>query len=230
MFSYTGGKNISEPLRLPQADFGDNQARLKTYQDGRFNRRLDRSVDPQDVSQRAVISALYELPFGPGKHWNPANSVVRKLIEGWQLTTIGTFQTGLPIAVTGATNFLSGRPDSTGQSAKLDNPTQQRWFNTDVFVNPPEYTYGNVGRTLPDVRGPGTINYDLSVLKSVLITERVNVQFRAEAFNVFNHVNLGLPASGFVAGPDGRNSSGSFGVITSARDPRQIQLGLKLRF
>jgi hypothetical protein len=230
MFSYTGGKIISDPLRLPQADFGENQARLKTYQDGRFNRRLDRSVDPQDVSQRAVISALYELPFGPGKHWNPANAAVRKILEGWQLTTIGVFQTGLPIGVTGANNFLAGRPNSTGESAKLENPTPQRWFKTDVFANPPEYTYGNAGRVLPDVRAPGTVNWDISVLKSIFITERVNLQVRAEAFNAFNHVNLGIPASGFVAGPDGKNSSGSFGVITSARDPRQIQFGLKLRF
>jgi hypothetical protein len=230
MLSYTGGKIVSDPMRLPQADFGENQARLKAYQDGKFNRTLDRSVDPQDVSQRAVISALYELPFGQGKHWNPSNVVVRKLAEGWQLTTIGTLQAGLPVAVTGANNFLASRPNSTGQSAKISNPTAAKWFNTDVFMNPPEYTFGNVGRTLPDVRAPGTINWDISVLKSVLVTERVNLQLRAEAFNVFNHVNLGLPNSGFVAGPDGKNSSGSFGVITSARDPRQIQLGLKVRF
>jgi len=87
-----------------------------------------------------------------------------------------------------------------------------------------------VGRTLPDVRAPGTVNWDVSVLKMILVTERVNLQFRAEAFNLLNHVNLGLPSSGFVAGPDGKNSSGSFGVISSARDARQVQFGLKLRF
>lgn len=230
MFSYTGGKVISDPLRLPQADFGENQARMKSYQNGKFKRSLDRSVDPQDVSERAVISALYELPFGPGKHWNPGSAVVRSLVGGWQLTTIGVFQTGLPVAVTGANNFLAGRPDSTGQSAELSNPTAEKWFNTDVFVNPAEYTFGNVGRTLPDVRSPGTVNFDISVLRTFTVTERVNVQFRAEAFNAFNHVNLGMPNSAFVAGSDGKNSSGSFGVITSARDPRQVQLGLKLRF
>lgn len=230
MVSYTGGKNISEPMRLPQADFGDNNARMKAYQDGAYNRRLDRSVDPQDVSQRLVASVLYELPFGPGKLWNPANGVVRALVAGWQVTTIATFQTGLPIGITGANNFLSDRPNSTGQSAKLENPTASKWFNTGVFVNPPEYTHGNIGRVLPDVRAPGTHNWDISLLRTMRLTERVNLQFRAEAFNAFNQVNLGIPAGGFVAGPDGKNSSGSFGVITSARDPRNIQLGLKVRF
>lgn len=232
MFSYTNGKLVSDPLRLPQADFGENADRMKTYQDGKFNRTLDRSVDPQDVSQRAVISGVYELPFGQGKRWNPSNSVARKLAGGWLVTTIGTMQTGLPIGVTGANNFLAARPNSTGQSAKLDNPTAAKWFDTNAFINPPEYTQGNISRTLPDVRGPGTVNWDISLLKSTAITERVSVQFRAEAFNALNHANLGLPGSGFVAGTDGKNSSGSFGVIsgTGLRDPRLIQFGLKLRF
>ena len=83
---------------------------------------------------------------------------------------------------------------------------------------------------LPDVRAPGDVNWDLSLVKATQIKERLQLQFRAEAFNFLNHVNLGIPNATFVAGPDGKNSSGSFGVITTARDPRQIQLGLKLRF
>jgi hypothetical protein len=230
MFSYTGGKVISDSLALPQSDFGENAARESGFQDGKYNRRAERAVDPQDVAQRAVISSVYELPFGPGQRWNVSNAFLSRIVGGWQINTIGTFQTGLPIAITGANNQLASRPNSTGQSAKLENPTAARWFNTDAFVNPPEFTYGNVGRTLPDVRSPGTVNWDLSLLKSTQITEGVNLQFRAEAFNVFNHVNLGQPGTAFVPGANGKNSSGAFGVITSARDPRQIQLGLKLRF
>jgi hypothetical protein len=230
MFSYTAGKVISDPLRLPQADFGENQARMKTYQDGKFNRALDRAIDPQDVSQRAVLSVVYALPFGPGKRWNPSIGAIRKLVEGWQATTIGMIQAGLPVAVVGANNFLATRPNSTGKSPKLDNPTAAKWFDTTTFVNPPEYTQGNISRSLPDVRTPGTVNWDVSLLKSTAITERVSLQFRAEAFNILNHVNLGLPDISFVAGADGKNSSGAFGTITSARDPRRIQLGMKLRF
>jgi hypothetical protein len=139
-------------------------------------------------------------------------------------------QTGQPVIITGANNNQATRPDSTGQSAKLDNPTPTRWFNTDAFVNPPLFTVGNTGRVLPDVRNPGTVNWDLSAIKNTTITEKVTLQFRAEAFNFLNHVNYGRPNGGFSAGPDGRNQSATFGVITSARDARVMQFGLKVLF
>jgi hypothetical protein len=139
-------------------------------------------------------------------------------------------QTGIPLNVTGANNQRASRPDSTGVSAKLDNPTAARWFDTTQFVNPAPFTFGNVGRTLPDVRAPGTVNWDLSFIKNTRLVERGNLQFRAEMFNFLNHVNLGIPNTGFSPGPDGRNQSGAFGTITSARDARTIQLALKLSF
>jgi len=89
---------------------------------------------------------------------------------------------------------------------------------------------GNVGRALPDVRTPGTLNFDFSAIKDSRITERLSLQFRAESFNFLNHVNLGAPNTTFRAGPDGKNSSGTFGVINSARDARVIQFGMKLIF
>jgi hypothetical protein len=139
-------------------------------------------------------------------------------------------QTGIPLVIRGANNFQANRPNATGQSVKIDNPTAQRWFNTDAFVNPPNFTFGNIGRALPDVRTPGTTNFDLSLIKNTRITERLNLQFRGEAFNFLNHVNLGAPNGNFTAGPDGKNSSASFGTINSARDARVMQLGLKVIF
>jgi len=224
MFNFTGGKIISEGLGTP-VDFGAiEQTNVTAYQDSKFNRTLERSVDPTDVSKRAVVSLLYELPFGRGANgWN-------KLIGGWQVNTIGIMQTGLPVVVTGANNFRATRPNSTGASATLEEPSANRWFNTTAFINPPNYTFGNIGRALPDVRGPGTFNWDLSLIKNTRITERFNLQFRAEAFNFLNSVNLGLPAGGFSPGANGLNQSGTFGTITSARDARNVQLGLKLLF
>jgi len=220
MFNFTGGKVISEGMNSP-VDFGAvEQTNEVGYQDGKFNRRLERSVDPTDVSKRAVMSLLYELPFFKSN----------KLLGGWQVNTIGIMQTGVPVLVSGANNFLASRPDSTGQSAKLENPSAARWFNTDVFVNPPSFTFGNIGRALPDVRGPGTFNWDLSFIKNTRFAERYNLQFRAEMFNFLNSVNLGLPARGFTPGASGRNISGTFGTIVSARDARNIQLALKLSF
>jgi hypothetical protein len=224
MVNFTGGKIISEGMGSP-VDFGSvEQTNQTTYQDGRFNRRLERSVDPTDVSKRGVVSLLYELPFGRGA------GMFNKVIGGWQVNTIGIMQTGLPVVISGANNFRASRPNSTGESAKLDAGSATRWFNTDAFINPANYTFGNVGRALPDVRGPGTFNWDLSFIKNTRVTERVNVQFRAEMFNFMNNVNLGIPNGAFVAGPNGKNQSGTFGTITSARDARNIQLGLKLLF
>jgi hypothetical protein len=224
LFSYTGGKVISDSLATP-VNFGPiEQANEISWQVGKYNRRLNRSVDPDDVSSRGVVSILYELPFGRG------HRVTDKLIGGWQVNTIGTMQTGLPLILRGASNFLADRPNSTGKSAKLDNPSRNGWFDTNQFINPPDFTYGNIGRVLPDVRTPGTVNWDLSLMKNTKITERVNLQFRAEAFNFLNHVNLGSPNVTFTAGADGKNRSGSFGLITSARDARIGQLGLKLIF
>ena len=225
LVSFTGGKVISDSLANP-VNFGSvEQVNQISYQDGKYNRKLERSVDPTDVSRRAVVSLLYELPFGKG------SGLVSKVIGGWQVNSIGIMQTGLPILITGATNFLASRPNSTGATANLNGGgTAQRWFDTSQFVNPPDYTYGNVGRVLPDVRGPGTVNWDLSAIKNARFRERFNLQFRAEAFNFLNHVNLGIPNGSFTAGTDGKNINGAFGTITSARDARNIQFGLKLIF
>ena len=88
-----------------------------------------------------------------------------------------------------------------------------------MFVNPPLYTYGNLGRVLPDVRNPGVINVDLSVVKNWEIRERIRLQFRAESFNLSNTPAFGQPAANI-------NGLGA-GTITSAGDPRRIQFGLK---
>jgi hypothetical protein len=229
-FAFTGGKKMSDSALVP-IDFGPIEQVTETgFQDGLYNRRENRSIDPADISKRAVISALYELPFGTGKMWNPSNVVVKKLVGGWQVNTIGVMQSGLPVIVRGASNFAANRPNSTGQSAKLDNPTRMMWFNTSVFVNPPNYQFGNLGRVLPDVRGPGTVNFDLSLIKDTRIHERVNLQFRAESFNFLNKVNLGQPNGSFTAGTDGKNANANFGTINSARDARINQLALKIIF
>ena len=228
-FAFTGGKRMSDGMNVP-VNFGPvEQTNERVFQNGLFDRQANKSVDPTDVSQRGVLSLLYELPFG--KSGSPA---LRKIIGGWQINSIGVMQTGIPLIIRGASNFQANRPNSTGESAKLSNPTQERWFNTDAFVNPPDFTFGNVGRVLPDVRTPGTVNFDLSLLKDTFIGERVNVQFRVEAFNFLNHVNLGGrtngPNTAFRAGPDGKNSSANFGRVLSARDARIVQFGLKIIF
>ena len=98
-------------------------------------------------------------------------------------------------------DYRSEQP--TRYASQLDRPERKtrairlgsQWFNTSAFINPPTYTFGNVGRVLPDVRNPGVINVDLSVIKDFSIRENANLQFRAQSFNVANHVNLGFPTT-----------------------------------
>lgn len=218
--SYTFGKIISDSAVTP-INFGPGIEQVGTvgYQYGLYDRRAERSVDPTDVSQRLVVSVVYELPFGKGR-----------IFGGWQINNITTVQSGVPVVLRGANNQRADRPNSTGVSAKLDKRTADRWFDTTQFVNPPQFTLGNVGRVLPDVRNPGTFNMDLSLIKDTRIRERLRLQFRAEAFNWLNHVNLGLVNASFSPGPDGRNVNGAMGTINSARDARILQFGLKLIF
>jgi hypothetical protein len=230
--AFTGGKKISDSLANP-VDFGAvEQVNENSFQNGLYDRQSQKGVDPTDVSRRLVISGIYELPFGRGRRFDPENAVMRKIVGGWQINTIGVLQTGLPLTVRGANNQGADRPNSTGTSAELakGERTAQRWFDTAQFVNPALFTLGNIGRSLPDVRHPGTVNWDLSLIKDTTIGERLNVQFRAEAFNFLNHVNYGLVNDSFSPGADGKNASATFGTINSARDARVMQLGLKLIF
>ena len=87
-----------------------------------------------------------------------------------------------------------------------------------------------MGRTLPDARTPGVVNLDFSLIKNIQIRERFKLQLRGESFNVANHANLLPPDTSFVAGANGRNSSATFGTVTAARDPRIVQVGMKLIF
>ena len=98
--------------------------------------------------------------------------------------------------------------------------TPERWFNTAVFAFPAPGTFGNAGRNIVD--GPGFHSFNASLIKNTSLSERINLQLRAEAFNLFNHPNFNLPDN-FLGSP-------TFGQITSARDPRHLQFGLKFVF
>ena len=171
-----------------------------------------------------MMSGIYQLPF------QFKQRIIQAIAGGWQINNITTLQTGQPLTIRGANNQRADRPNSTGVSAASDNPSAARWFNTGAFVNPPNFTLGNVGRALPDVRAPGLFNMDLSLIKETRIGERLRLQFRAEAFNVLNRTNLAFPNMSFGAGADGKNNNAAFATITSARDARIGQVALKLIF
>ncbi|MBI1897413.1 MAG: hypothetical protein HYS04_12950, partial [Acidobacteria bacterium] len=149
------------------------------------------------------------------------------LAGGWNIGAIVTLQDGSPVGLTVQTNttnaFTPGalRPNVLRDPALPQGDRRvERWFDTSALTPPPAYTFGNAGRAL--LTGPGLANVDLSLLKNFAFTERWNLQFRAEAFNVFNHSNFDDPGRALA--------SPNFGVITAARPARTLQLGLKLNF
>jgi hypothetical protein len=199
------------------------------------NLRLERSVAPQDISQRLVISYVWELPVGRGKkYWSTAPRVLDLTLGGWQINGITTFQRGQPITVGNAIATTSGatRPNNIGRSARKSGSVQGRlnqFFDRSVFTAPGPFEDGNTARTLPDVRGDGNRNFDLSIFKSFAVKEKKQVQFRAEFFNIFNTVQFAPPGSSGTGSSSFGNAD--FGVISVQRnDPRNVQLALKFLF
>ena len=221
--SWTASKNISDASATLGQTVGHQDA---------YNRSASRSLVEADIPQRFTSSFSYELPIGKGKrigaNWNRAGDL---LLGGWQVNTIISRQSGFPLAITNSpntANSLGGtqRPNSKGINASFSGRTQDRlnaFLNAAAFSTPDPFTYGNVGRTLPNVRGPRLSNMNLSVFKTFPVTEKLMLQFRTEAFNVTNSPMFGLPNQAF--------GSTAFGTITSTQNtPRQLQLALRLYF
>jgi hypothetical protein len=196
------------------------------------NLRPERGPSNFDSRHRFVLSYSYDLPFGKGRRYFADDGWVSTLLSGWQTLGIVTLQSGRPFTVallpeidnsgTGRSVLGFGandRPNVVGDP-NLSSPSADRWFNTAAFVFPAPGTFGNAGRNI--LRGPGYQNVNASLVKNTSLTERLNLQFRAEVFNLFNHPNLNLPDN-FLGSP-------TFGRITSARDPRHLQFGVKLLF
>lgn len=197
-----------------------------------LNLRAERAVSDFDARHRFTFSFVYELPF----KLESAPGVARRLAAGWQLTGVGTFQSGSPLAPilttdnSGTGDFFD-RPNLVGDPfAPGPGCSQTRipacWFNPAAFAVPPKGQFGNAGRNL--LVGPGLANFDLGVFKNNRISERFNIQFRAQFYNLVNHTNFASPTLSFPA---------NFGVVRATRAPRgdasssrQIEFGLKIYF
>jgi len=179
-----------------------------------------------DVRHRAVFSYVYDLPFGKGKKMDAGNTVVNKVIGGWQMSGITTLTTGRPFTpglAAGVNNGAPSWPNRLACSGKLDNPTADRWFDRDCFAAPPAFTYGNVGRGI--LYSPGIVNFDTSFVKNNRFGagERFNAQFRFEAFNLFNSPYFGFPNASIGSPTAGR-------ITSTVGDNRSLQLALKFEF
>lgn len=187
-----------------------------------------------DVRHAAVINATYDLPFGR-KNASGDNRWLSTAIGNWQISGIETLVSGLPF-----TPQLSYNPSNDGDSRNPVRPSLNpaftgsiidggpgQFFNPNAFVQPLANTYGNAPRNF--LQGPGIATTDISVAKKFLFTERLNLQFRAELFNIFNRTNFNNPNPVVFTSATSVLPSASAGVITStSTSSRQVQFGLKL--
>lgn len=186
-----------------------------------------------DVPYRFVAGVIYDLPFGKGQRFSSGNRWGDEIIGNWQLNVLPTFQSGFPVTIRQSSNpnaTIAGngiqRPNLVhGVSLATKGSLYNRlngYINPAAFTASGAYTFGDAPRTL-SLRGPGYANWDISLFKSVLVRERVNVQFRAQTFNAFN--------TPLFAGPNTSFGSTSFGAITAqANFPRYVQLGLHVTY
>jgi Carboxypeptidase regulatory-like domain len=224
-----------------------------------LNPRLDYGRSDFDVNHRFVNSVVYQLPFGRGKHFGGGMSRALDLaVGGWQVTAITTFQKGFPFSIHCNNNLLVltafnnrcneiGNPYPSGFHRDI-----KHWFNNTIatdpnpaatascvaanlsgvsFCQPLQGAFGNSGRDI--LRGPGINNWDVGLGKDFKFTERASFQFRAEAFNVFNHHQYGFDpfTTTSIGAPIGDNPNNpGFGAVQAAHPGRILQFGAKIIF
>jgi hypothetical protein len=205
-----------------------------------FCRSCDKASSDFDVRRLFNLSAVYSLPFGAGRQYANSPGILRTLLGNWEMSAIGTTQTGLPVNITiDRTNAsvpglyaVSGseRPDYVFSQSltPAGGSTPHHWINPAAFAVPANSTFGNLGRNA--FRAPGITQLDLAVSKFVLLTERCSVRFRADAFNLTNRAQYGVPNADI--------SASNFGVITTTLGnyatgrgtPRELQVSIKILF
>jgi hypothetical protein len=189
------------------------------------NLERDRDYSTGDIPHYFAASVVWDLPVGAGRATHPTG-VVGALVNDWSVATFMTMQSGVPVAVTqanslGYAGFTTQRPNLVGDPTLPDDErTPARWFDTAAFATANQFTIGSASRN--PVRGPSYHDVDLAVMRNVRFGGERAIELRLEVFNLFNTSNFGAPAT--QLGP------ASFGTITTALDPRVVQLAAKFWF
>lgn len=212
-----------------------------------FNLRAEKAVSPQDTPQIFVVSYLYDLPFGKNRAFLNQSRALNYLVGGWSLTGIQRYQSGQPIGFSCATgvpgfsncirwNLVAGQQiQSSARRNKSFNPAisgQNTWYNPSAFSDPNAnvtaasglpYAFGDKPAYQGNDRSFPYFEEDFGLIKRTPITERINLQFRAEFFNAFNRVVFG--------NPDTNPYDSGFGTVGyTSNSPRQGQLTLRVEF
>ncbi len=200
-----------------------------------LNVRGDWGPATYDVRNAGVMNVSYELPFGNGRQMlNSGSGWENNVVGGWTLNSIVTIQSGFPF-----TPQLSFNPSNDGDSKNPVRPSWNpsftgpvilggttQWFNPAAFVVPASGTFGNVGRNV--LTGPGIGTWDFSALKDIHLFERMNLQFRAEIFNMLNRTNLNTPNLIVFTSAAGAPSPVAGSFTSTSTFSRQVQFSLKL--
>lgn len=248
LVAYTNAKLISNTDTLTSWLEGGTTGGVGAIQDWN-NLSAERSLSSQDISQRLVASYVLDLPFGHGKKFlSGMTGVGNAVVSGWGFDGITTLQRGFPVKLSwGGGDALTQaglgvgtlRPDYIpGCDKNVSGSAVSRlseWFNTSCFTAPSgnngsvstpnnPWTFGNEPRVDASLRQQGVVNFDFAVFKRTTIMERLNVEFRAEIFDLFNHPQFGPP--------NGTVTSSTFGQVTNTVNNtfRIVQFGLKFIF
>jgi len=225
LISYTWSKLIDDASSVFDASILTGPIANYPVADS-YNRSLERDLSTGDIPHVFVTSFVWELPVGSGRRFDP-KGFLGALVRNWQFSGILTLQSGMPFPVTQVTNFNAFAGFGTQRPNRVADPelpssqqTTARWFDAGAFQVAPQFTLGSSSRN--PVRGPGYQDLDLALIRRIGVGRRANLELRVEAFNVTNTPPLGQP-NGVLGSP-------GFGSITSAGDPRVIQLGVKVLF
>jgi hypothetical protein len=191
-----------------------------SYMDA-YNRRLDKGRSGSDVPHRFLATLLYELPAFRG------NGLAKIALGGWRIGLQETAQSGAPFTVVTSANTTNAFPAGSQRPNLVRRPglpsgqqTISRWFDTTAFAAPAAFAFGNSPRSV--LRGAALVTTDITLEKSFLLAERWKFDVRGEFYNLLNHANFNIP--GFTYG------AADFGVVSSARPGRAVQLAARLSF
>jgi hypothetical protein len=205
-----------------------------------FCRSCDKASSDDDVRQVFNLSAVYQLPFGAGKHYLSSPGIARTIFGGWTLSTIASAQTGLPfnITITRSNGSVPGDLAVSGEERPNYVPgvplippggsTPQEWVNPAAFSMPAAGTFGDLGRNA--FRAPGITDVDFSLAKDISFTERMKLRLRADAFNIANRAQYGAPNANLSASNFGTITSTISSYATGRGTPREFQLSAKVSF
>jgi hypothetical protein len=205
-----------------------------------FCRACDKASSDDDVRQMFNLSGVYQLPFGAGRPHLSSPGALRAIFGDWELSAIGTAQTGLPVNITidRSNSSVPGSYSISGEErpnlvpgVSLTPPggsTPQEWINPAAFSVPAPGTFGNLGRNA--FRAPGISQLDLGLSKYAHVTERMSIRLRADLFNVFNRAQYGAPNADLSQSNFGTITTTVSNYATGRGTPRELQLSAKIAF